>query len=79
MTYRGRVEKGVVVLEPGAQLHDGMQVTVSPIPENTNGPENAQELEELRAGLMRFSGVIKDAPPDLARNHDQYLHRTAIK
>lgn len=76
MTYKGRVENGVVVLEPGAHLREGMDVRVEPVPEAEGMVENSQELRQLREGLMGLSGVVKGGPADLARNHDHYLHGT---
>jgi hypothetical protein len=76
MVYRGRVENGVVVLEPGAQLRDGTAVRVEPVPEAQGAAPSEQELGQLRAGLLGFSGLVKDSPSDLARNHDHYLHGT---
>ena len=74
MTYRGRVENGVVVLEPGAHLRDGIEVRVEPVPEPEAAVEGPGEVQQLRQGLLGFSGIIKGGPSDLARNHDHYLH-----
>jgi hypothetical protein len=79
MTYRGRVEHGVVVLEPGARLREGTDVRVEPVPETESPTEEMQELLQLREGPLRFSGVAKGGPSDLARNHDHYLHGTPRK
>lgn len=76
MTYRGRVENGVVVLEPGACLREGMDVRVEPMPETEGDARGSEQLRQLREGLLGFSGVVKDGPSDLARNHDHYLHGT---
>jgi len=76
MTYRGRVRNGVVVLEPGVRLREGMDVRVEPVGEAEAVAEGSQEARRLRDGLLSFSGVIKEGPSDLARNHDHYLHRT---
>ena len=76
MTYQGHVENGVVVLEPGARLREGMQVRVEPLPEGGNDGEDSQKVRQLREGLLGFAGVVKGGPPDLARNHDHYLHGT---
>jgi hypothetical protein len=76
MTYRGRVEKGVVVLEPGARLRDGTAVRVEPEPA---AEDTAASAQDLRQGLLGFSGIIKGGPTDLARNHDRYLHGTPRK
>lgn len=79
MTYRGRVEKGVVVLEPGTQLREGMEVRVEPVQNGGDGDGSSADLEQLRSGLLRFSGIVKGGPSDLARNHDHYLHGTPRK
>jgi len=75
MTYRGRVKNGVVVLEAGVRLQEGMDVRVEPVEADKAG-ESSAETEQLRTGLLSFSGVVKDGPSDLARNHDHYLHGT---
>jgi hypothetical protein len=77
MTYRGRVTNGVVVLAPGVRLREGMDVRVEPVGEMESVAEGPQEAHQLREGLLAFSGVIKEGPSDLARNHDHYLHGTA--
>lgn len=76
MTYRGRVKNGVVVLEAGVCLREGMDVRVEPIGEAQGAAEGPQETRRLREGLLSFSGVVKEGPSDLARNHDHYLHGT---
>jgi hypothetical protein len=76
MTYRGRVKNGVVVLEPGVHLREGMDVRVEPVAETERAAESTQEERQLREGLLAFSGVVKEGPTDLARNHDRYLHGT---
>ncbi len=69
MTYRGRVENGVVVLEAGVHLSEGTDVRVE-----TVEAESPAEMERLREGLLSFSGVVKDGPLDLARNHGHFLY-----
>lgn len=76
MTYRGRVTNGVIVLEAGVSLREGMDVRVEPIEETDVAETGSQEALQLREGLLSFSGVVKDGPVDLARNHDHYLHGT---
>lgn len=76
MTYKGRVANGVIVLEPGAQLREGMDVRVEPVLDGEGTTQSAAELSQLQQGLLGFSGIIKDGPADLARNHDHYLHGT---
>jgi len=76
MTYRGQVKNGVIVLESGVRLREGMDVRVEPVDSNGDLPADAQETHDLREGLLSFSGLVKDGPSDLARNHDHYLHGT---
>jgi hypothetical protein len=76
MTYRGRVKNGVVVPEAGACLREGMDVRIVPVAETENAVEDAGEIRQLRDGLLSFSGVIKEGPSDLSRNHDHYLYGT---
>ena len=76
MTYRGQVKNGVIVLESGVRLREGMDVRVEPVDSNGDIPADAQETQHLREGLLSFSGVVKEGPFDLARNHDHYLHGT---
>jgi len=63
MTYHGHVRNGVVVLEDAAALPEGTQVRV----------EVAEEIP-LGEALLQFSGIVDDLPPDMAKNHDHYLH-----
>jgi hypothetical protein len=69
VTYRGRVEGGVVVLEQGAAIPDGTLVLVEPAPESA--PTNlAPEDPLFRMGdLAEDTGVT-----DLATNIDTYLY-----
>lgn len=76
MTYRGRIKNGVVVLEPGVRLREGMDVRVEPVEETKGAAEGSLGPRQLREGLLSFSGVIKEGPSDLARDHDHYLHGT---
>jgi hypothetical protein len=76
MTYRGRVRNGVVVLEPGVRLREGTDVRVEAVEETQEAAPDSQEARQLREGLLSFSGVVKEGPSDLARNHDHYLHGT---
>ena len=76
MTDRGRVTNGVIVLESGVRLREGMDVRVEPVDQTEEAAADSQETQPLREGLLSFSGVVKDNPSDLARNHDHYLHGT---
>ncbi len=74
MTYQGRVKNGVIVLEEGVQLREGMSVRVETADQNENVPADPKQIQSLQEGLLSFAGVIKEGPSDLARNHDHYLH-----
>jgi len=67
MTYRGHVENGVVVLDERAPLPEGAAVVVAPADDEAG-------LQAMREGLLKFAGVVKDMPHDLARQHDHYIH-----
>lgn len=80
MTLNGHVENGRIVLDEAATLTEGMKVRVELLatateannnPAETNDEESAPTLYER---LKPLFGMIKDAPPDFARNHDHYIH-----
>ena len=65
MTYRGRVEHGVVVLDPMADIAEGTEVEVVPVT-----PQHASHRPG--AALERLAGAASDLPSDLSLRHDQY-------
>jgi len=73
MVYRGHVEKGVVVVDDAASLPEGVEVKIEILPTaHEDSPDKlAPTLYEQLAPLV---GAAKGLPPDLARNHDAYLH-----
>jgi hypothetical protein len=73
MTYRGRVQGGVVVLEDQASLPEGAEVNVELAQPQ---PSTASTLGER---LMELSGKAKGLPSDAALNHDHYLYGTPKK
>jgi hypothetical protein len=72
MTYRGRVQDGAVVLDEPARLPEGAEVEVKVGTEQARRPTLGEKL-------LKYAGMFKDLPPDLARNHDHYLHGTPKK
>ena len=75
--YRGRVQGGVVVLETGANLPEGTDVTVVPSKPNdaVSPSESATTIWQKLAELGRkMESQPCDLPADLAANHDHYLH-----
>ncbi len=73
MDIRGKVSHGVVILDDTTALPDGTVVRVVPV-EADEGDEAHQEGASLSEKLLRLAGTVKGLPPDLARNHDHYLH-----
>ena len=73
MTYRGRVKNGVIVLDDSASLPDGTEVQIEPVNgEDERGPTLAERLKDV-------IGIAEGLPPDMARNHDHYIHGTPRK
>jgi len=67
MTYRGTVRNGVVHLEPDVALPEGTEVRVELVKSADTEPTVFQKL-------ARLAGRAKGLPPEMARNHDHYLH-----
>jgi len=65
--YIGTVINGVVVLENGTSLPEGTRVRVAAL-------ETEPQAESLGQRLLKFAGMAKELPSDLAENHDHYLH-----
>jgi hypothetical protein len=71
MTWKGRVSGGVVVVEKGAPLPEGATVQIR------LERRSARALRSLRATLLRHAGKGRRLPPDLAAQHDHYIHGVA--
>lgn len=67
--FYGRVENGVVVLERPEELAEGTYVCVTPVKTDYT----------LGQRLLEFAGTIEGLPPDMASNHDHYIHGTPKK
>jgi hypothetical protein len=59
------VENDTIKLPPGVHLPDGTRVILQP--EAAPGKTVGQRYATL-------IGIAEDLPPDLARNHDHYIH-----
>jgi hypothetical protein len=66
-SYTGHVCNGVVVLDGGAALPEGLAVRVEPLQAPSQAPDLADQL-------LQWGGQGVDLPSDLARRHDHYLH-----
>ena len=67
MTFTGKVVKGAIILPPNVKLPEGLQLEVTI-------PELAAQTATIHERMLKFAGIIKDVPPDFARNHDHYIH-----
>jgi hypothetical protein len=66
MTFRGHVQNGVVVFDGPERPPEGVPVEIAVIAKPTEG-----SLAEM---LLEFAGTIEGLPPDMAQQHDHYLH-----
>ncbi len=71
MTYRGTVTNGVVELEPGANLPEGMIVEV-------RTPGEGSVDRDGEPPLLKYARLAVDAdfPSDFSDQHDHYIHGT---
>jgi hypothetical protein len=67
MTLFGVVVNGVIRLEKDQTLPEGTRVKVTVAAEG----EPADSLQNL---MVEFAGCMTDLPPDLAEQHDHYVH-----
>ncbi|MEX0718381.1 MAG: hypothetical protein WD066_17430 [Planctomycetaceae bacterium] len=70
MTYHGRVENGIVVLDDPAGLPEGTEVQVTPLASG----EKSEPARSLAERFVDVIGIATDLPEDFARNHDHYVH-----
>ncbi|MBI1899525.1 MAG: hypothetical protein HYS13_00245 [Planctomycetia bacterium] len=71
MVFQGQVKKGVVVLEPSADLADGTWVSVRPLKRK---PAQNGAKRSGKSRLAKHAGKAKGLPRDAARNLDHYLY-----
>jgi predicted DNA-binding antitoxin AbrB/MazE fold protein len=65
MSFVGEVKNGVIILEEGVSLPEGARVRVEVLEADDTS---------LVQGLLALAGKAEGLPPDLAKNHDHYLH-----
>ena len=68
MVLRGHVQNGVVVFDPPVTIPDGTEVQVEFV-----AAKPRKTLAERLGGVI---GAVEDLPPDMAAQHDHYLHGT---
>jgi hypothetical protein len=66
MELQGTIQNGVIVVDRPEVLREGAIVTVI-VPE-------ADAHAPTLANLLKYAGTVDDLPPDMAINHDHYLH-----
>ncbi len=80
MTYRGRVQNGVVVPEAGAVLPEGAEVRidVQGTPSATSEPLGSDSSDSPRSSMYQtyqnILGVIQDLPADASERVDEFLY-----
>ena len=72
MTYRGRVQNGMIVLDPPVRLPEGSWVEVASVPDEPGTSESpAPSIADRYAGMI---GIVDGLPSDLSAEHDHYIH-----
>ncbi len=69
MELHGTVQNGVVVFDNNLTLPEGTRVSITV---NELGPEAT-----LGDVLRKYAGCMTDLPPDMAEQHDHYIHGTS--
>ena len=70
MSITATVENDTIKLPSGVHLPDGTTVKIEALAEPVRQPPGKTFAERYR----KYIGVCKDAPSDLADNHDHYLY-----
>lgn len=68
MTYRGHVEKGMIVLDEPAPLQEGMQVHIELPAQSTEA--GVKETPSLAERLACVIGKAEGLPADWSESHD---------
>ena len=71
MPCHGHVRNDAVVLDEPMGLPDGTEVMIQPR-EPARRPTLAERFENV-------IGTADDLPPDMAENHDHYVHGTPMR
>ena len=72
MVIEGVYRQGTVVFETPPPLPEGVRVRVEAVP--TTDEDITADSGGTLTALLKYAGVVKDLPPDMARNHDHYIH-----
>lgn len=68
MTLHGTLTNGIIVLDSPVSLPDGTRVEIDVKP--------IQEELTLSERLLKHAGTVTGLPPDMAEQHDHYIHGT---
>jgi hypothetical protein len=75
MTYRGKLQNGIVLLDAPIDLPNGTEVRVEPVsPPNIQPAATKVEGPSWAEVFKDVLGKTEDLPDDLAENHDHYIH-----
>jgi hypothetical protein len=77
MQLEGVIVNGRVELDSPADLPEGTRVRVEPVV--AEAPETSpseKPLSPLAQRLLALAGKAKGLPPDMAEQHDHYIHGT---
>lgn len=74
MELQGIVHNGVIVVNSRHPLPEGTSVTIRV--ETVEAKEEQHKPITLSDRLLKLAGTVDDLPPDMARNHDHYIHGT---
>jgi hypothetical protein len=74
MTYKGHVEKGLVVLDEPLPVADGTPVRVEVLTDLAT--EEPGSIPSVTDRMAPFIGQAMNLPDDAAENHDHYLYGT---
>ena len=68
--FTGQIQNGVIVLDEGTpSIPEGTRLRIEPIPSTPSG--RSRSLAERLSSVI---GKAEGLPPDLADQHDHYLH-----
>jgi len=65
MSITATIEDGKIVLPAGVNWPNGTVLRIEPV------EKRAGSIWEL---MKEFDGIADDLPPDMAANHDHYIH-----
>jgi hypothetical protein len=74
MILEGTVVNGAIILDQPHDLPEGARVEVILKQQSLSGADSLSGDDASLASLLELAGLIDDLPPDMAQNHDHYLH-----